>query len=104
MFLLLLGLGVTSTPSYSQLACGTVQGNWGWEYDYSKWDLSQDGSGNVSGTVLDMGCQVPVTGTISSGAFTITATGFNKCPGGGVTWLTFQGWVGQPGCNFAYGN
>jgi hypothetical protein len=81
-----------------------MQGNWTFQYDYSKWDLSQDNKGNVSGTVTEMGCQVPLTGTISGNAFTITATGFNSCPGGGVTWLTFAGWVGQPGCNYAYGN
>lgn len=60
-----------------------MQGDWAWQYDYSQWKLTQDNKGNITGTVTSMGCQVPLTGTISSSAFTITATGFNSCPGGG---------------------
>ena len=45
----------------------------------------------------------PITGTISSGQFTFTATN-NGCSQSSATWVTYTGAVGTPGCNYMYGN
>jgi len=105
--LLLFGLALSSTLTFCQaLSCATLQGNWDWYYDGSEYDLSQDGSGNITGELSTPFCpgqQFPITGTITSGSFTFTATNLNSCPGTTNAWTTFTGYVGQPGCNFAYG-
>ncbi|MGA9391030.1 MAG: hypothetical protein WBV69_11345 [Candidatus Sulfotelmatobacter sp.] len=83
-----------------------MQGDWTYYYDDSQYILTQDASGNLTGTMkanLCSGTSFPITGTTSSGGeFTFTVTGFAACSG--RTFLTFTGYLGQPGCNYAYGN
>ena len=103
--LLLLSIG--STLSAQVYFCGPMEGDWKWSYDNSEYSLVQDNSGKVSGfytTPFCPGQSFPISGTISNGSFNITVTGINSCPGGGVAWLTYTGYLGQPGCNFAYGS
>jgi hypothetical protein len=95
VFLLLFGLALSPTPVFSQLlSCATIQGDWTWYYSRDQYILSQDGKGNITGYSVSNFCpglKFPITGTINSGSFTFTATGFNQCPGGGaacnVYWL-----------------
>ena len=98
--LLLFGLVFSSTFSLPQvLSCVTVQGDWTWAYTGDQYLLSQDNSGNISGSLLSPFCPgnlFPLTGTInSSGEFTYTVTGLDGVCGSFVTWLTFTGNVGQ---------
>jgi hypothetical protein len=107
VFLLLFGLAIP-TQAFSQLlSCATVQGNWTWPAEDSSFVLNQGASGTVTGYMLTSTCagvQFPITGTNSSGSFTFTVTGLYGVCGSFVNWLTFTGYLGQPGCNYAYGN
>jgi len=109
VFLLLFVLALSPTLTFSQLYyCATMQGTWTWTYDGSQYILTQDGSGNITGKYVDTpfcpGLQLPITGTISSGSFTFTVNNVNSCPGTLNTYVTFTGYLGQPGCNYAYGS
>jgi hypothetical protein len=99
---------VGPTSSYSQMySCLAIQGKWTYYYDNSEFTLSQDSKGNISGSYtspLCIGYTLPIAGTITSGSFTFTISNLNQCPGTFNTWTKFTGYVGQPGCNYAYGN
>jgi hypothetical protein len=84
-----------------------MQGDWTYYYDNSQYILTQSASGSLSGYMTDNlcpGAEFPITGTVTPGQFTFTVTGMYGVCGSAVTWLTFQGWIGQPGCNYAYGD
>jgi hypothetical protein len=106
--IVILCLTVSAPSAFSQLlSCVTMQGTWTWEYDNSQYVLTQDGSGNLTGYMANNicpGAEFPITGTVTPGQFTFTATGMYGVCGSSVHWLTFQGWLGQPGCNYVYGN
>jgi hypothetical protein len=75
VLMLCLGLLLNAAPMFSQLYyCGPIKGNWKWGYDNSEYDLSQDNSGNITGLYLTPFCPgytFPITGTITSGSFTL---------------------------------
>lgn len=108
ILLLLFVLALGPAPSFSQMySCLTMQGTWKWTYDGSQFNLSQDASGNITGNYVTPFCpgqQFPINGTINSGSFTFTVSNLTACPGGMNPWETFTGYLGQPGCNFAYGS
>ncbi len=106
LFVALLSIGATAFPQVP--ACNSIQDNWKYYYDASTYALTRTGSGQITGTyavtLFCPGMTFPITGTITGDSFTISVTGLNACPGGGAQWLTYTGFLGQPGCNFAYGN
>ncbi len=108
MLFLCLGLALGSTNAFSQvIACSNMAGDWEDIWDYSKYHLTQDAKGNLSGQVTIPECQGnnqwPIAGTFNGGYFSFVAT--NKgCTNSTVTSLTYAGNAGQPGCNYAYGS
>jgi len=81
-------------------------GDWENYFSWDKYHLTQDANGNLSGYMTSGPCSNttdwPITGTISNGSFTFTATN-NGCSQSTATWVKFTGLVGTPGCNFVYG-
>ncbi len=105
--LLCLALVLNAPRSFSQvLACSNLVGNWEDYWSFDKFYISQDANGNLSGYMTEGGCTPnpdwPITGTISSGQFTFTATN-NGCSQSSAAWVTYSGSVGVPGCNYMYG-
>jgi len=108
MLALCIGILLIPMNAFSQvLACSTIQGTWIWAYDGTHWMLSQDNKGNISGYLMNQYCtgnqQWPITGTLNSAQFTFTATNAG-CTNSSATSLTLTGSVGEPGCNYIYGN
>jgi hypothetical protein len=88
------------------IACSNLVGDWEDYFSLDQYYLSQDAKGNLSGWMTTGPCNLPtdwpITGTISSGQFTFTAT--NKgCSLSSASWVTFAGTVSAPGCNFVSG-
>lgn len=107
---LILWTGLLLSPLSTKgqvIACSSMQGHWKYTYDNTEYDLSQDGSGNITGTYIDplcIGHTPPIAGTTSGGQFTFTISDLTQCPGDYNSWTTFTGYIGEPGCNYVYGN
>lgn len=105
---LFLGIFLFSAQSFPQvISCATVNGNWTWKFTNAQYDLSQDGSGNITGYAIEPGCQGnnqwPITGTIAGGYVTLKESN-NGCTNSTVTYINYTATVSQPGCNFLYGS
>jgi hypothetical protein len=106
--MLVLALLLSPTLGHSQIiACSNIAGSWSWPYYGSTFSLSQDIKGNISGYVIESGCQGnnkwPITGTFTGGYFTMTATN-NGCTNSNATSISYKGNVDDPGCNYIYGS
>jgi hypothetical protein len=98
---------ISSAIAFSQvIACSNMVGDWVNSFTWDEYYLSQDAKGNLSGWMASGPCSAPtdwpITGTISGGVATFTATN-NACSLSTAAWVKFTGTVGEPGCNFVHG-
>jgi len=102
LLLLNLALFFPGARMFSQ--CQSAAGSWTSTYNYN-WQLTQDGNGNITGTV-DVsadGCSTsvwPVAGTFQGGG-RFSVTGTNPSPDGDICVVSFDwnGSINVPGCN-----